>query len=169
MKYCLAKIVKLSTREMKYQHKGIWTTLKKKIFTNVFFHPDKCVRGITLLRPDLLSHQNSKNFVNWRYDDAGCSRKLLKFFITMLPESICIRIAKLREGQGSCPLLCIFNILIFSQCLPKVVRVARQILSCYTAIARLGFKYCATRLIRSIEFGTVVARRLKKAEELTSY
>ena len=87
----------------------------------------------------------------------------------MLPESICIRTAKLREGQGSCPLFCIFNILIFSQCLPKVARVAPQILSGYTAKARLGFKYRATRLIRSIEFGTVVARRLKKAEELTSY
>ena len=165
MKYCLAKIVKLSTREMKYQYKGYLDYSERKLFTNVFFHLDKCVQSITLLRRDLLSHQNSKNFVNWRYDDAGCTRKLLKFFKTMLPESICIRIVKLREGQGSCPLFCIFNILIFSQCLPEVRPVARQILSCYTSIARLGFKYRATRLIRSIE----LVRRLKKAQELTSY
>ena len=47
-------------------------------------------------------------------------------------------------------------------------RVARQGLPCYTAEARLGFKHCATavlklNLIRSIEFGTAVAQRLKWA------
>ena len=48
-------------------------------------------------------------------------------------------------------------------------RVARQGLPCYTAVAaRLGFKRRATallksNLIRSIEFGTAVARRLKRA------
>ena len=47
-------------------------------------------------------------------------------------------------------------------------RVARQGLSWYTVVARLGFKRCATavrksNLIRSIEFGTAVARRLKRA------
>ena len=46
-------------------------------------------------------------------------------------------------------------------------RVARQGLPCYTAVARLGFKRRATavlksNLIRSIEFGTAVARRLKR-------
>ena len=46
--------------------------------------------------------------------------------------------------------------------------VARQGLLCYTAVARLGFKRLATavlksNLIRSIEFGTAVARRLKRA------
>ena len=45
-------------------------------------------------------------------------------------------------------------------------RVARQ---AYTAVARLGFKRRATavlksNLIRSIEFGTAVARRLKPAQ-----
>ena len=143
----------------------IWTTLKEKYSRMSSFTWTNVYSRITLLRRDLLSHQNSKNFVNWRYDDAGCTRKLLKFFKTMLTESICIRIVKLREGQGSCPLFYIFNILIFRQCLPEVGPVARQILSCYTAIARLGFKYRATRLIRSIE----LVRRLKKAQELTSY
>ena len=47
-------------------------------------------------------------------------------------------------------------------------RVARQALPSYTAIARLGFKRRAAavlklNLIRSIEFGTAVARRLKQA------
>ena len=47
-------------------------------------------------------------------------------------------------------------------------RVARQGLPCYTAVARFGFKRRATavqksNLIRSIEFGTAVARRLKRA------
>ena len=47
-------------------------------------------------------------------------------------------------------------------------RVARQGLPCYTAAARLGFKRRATavlksNLIRSIEFGTAVGRRLKRA------
>ena len=47
-------------------------------------------------------------------------------------------------------------------------RVTRQSLPCYTAVARLGFKRRATavlksNLIRSIEFGTAVARRLKRA------
>ena len=47
-------------------------------------------------------------------------------------------------------------------------RVARQGLPCYTAVAWLGFKRRATavlksNLIRSIEFGTAVARRLKRA------
>ena len=47
-------------------------------------------------------------------------------------------------------------------------RVARQRLPCYTAVARLGFKRRTTavlksNLIRSIEFGTAVARRLKRA------
>ena len=47
-------------------------------------------------------------------------------------------------------------------------REARQGLPCYTAVARLGFKRRATavlktNLIRSIEFGTAVARRLKRA------
>ena len=46
--------------------------------------------------------------------------------------------------------------------------VARQGLPCYTAVARLGFKRRPTavlnsNLIRSIEFGTAVARRLKRA------
>ena len=44
-------------------------------------------------------------------------------------------------------------------------RVAQQGLPCYTAVARLGFKRRATavlksNLIRSIEFGTAVARHL---------
>ena len=47
-------------------------------------------------------------------------------------------------------------------------RVARQGLLCYKAVARLSFKRHATallksNLIRSIEFGTAVARRLKQA------
>ena len=47
-------------------------------------------------------------------------------------------------------------------------RVARQALPCYTVVARLGFKRRATavlksNLIRSIEFGTAVTRRLKQA------
>ena len=47
-------------------------------------------------------------------------------------------------------------------------RVARQGLPCYTAVTRLGFKRRATavlksNLIRSIEFGTALARRLKRA------
>ena len=47
-------------------------------------------------------------------------------------------------------------------------RVAQQGLPCYTAVARIGFKRRATavlksNLIRSIEFGTAVARRLKRA------
>ena len=47
-------------------------------------------------------------------------------------------------------------------------RVAWQGLSCYTAVARLGFKRRGTavlksNLIWSIEFGTAVARRLKRA------
>ena len=47
-------------------------------------------------------------------------------------------------------------------------RVARQGVPCYTTVARLGFKRRATsvlklNLIRSIEFGTAVARRLKQA------
>ena len=47
-------------------------------------------------------------------------------------------------------------------------RVARQGLPCYTAVTRLGFKRRATavlksNLIRSIQFGTAVARRLKRA------
>ena len=46
-------------------------------------------------------------------------------------------------------------------------RVARQGLPCYSAEAQLGFKRRATavlksNLIRSIEFGTAVARRLKE-------
>ena len=46
-------------------------------------------------------------------------------------------------------------------------RVARQGLPCYTAVAQLGFKRRATavlksNLIRSVEFGTTVARRLKQ-------
>ena len=46
--------------------------------------------------------------------------------------------------------------------------VAQQGLPCYTAVARLGFKRRATavlksNLIRSIEFGTAVAQRLKRA------
>ena len=50
-------------------------------------------------------------------------------------------------------------------------RVARKGLPCYTAVARLGFKRRATavlkwNLIRSIEFGTAVARRLKQALDL---
>ena len=49
-------------------------------------------------------------------------------------------------------------------------RVARQALLRYTAVARLGFKRRATavlksNLILSIEFGTAVARRLKRAED----
>ena len=45
---------------------------------------------------------------------------------------------------------------------------ARQALPCYTTVARLGFKRRATavlksNLIRSIEFGKAVARRLKRA------
>ena len=47
-------------------------------------------------------------------------------------------------------------------------RIARQGLPCYTAVARLDFKRRTTavlksNLIRSIEFGTAVARRLKRA------
>ena len=47
-------------------------------------------------------------------------------------------------------------------------RVARQSVPRYRAVARLGFKRCAiaalkSNLIRSIEFGTAVARRLKRA------
>ena len=47
-------------------------------------------------------------------------------------------------------------------------RVARQRVPRYRAVARLGFKRCATavlksNLIRSIAFGTAVARRLKQA------
>ena len=47
-------------------------------------------------------------------------------------------------------------------------RVARRGLPYYTAVARLGFKRRATavlksNLIRSIEFGTAAARRLKRA------
>ena len=47
-------------------------------------------------------------------------------------------------------------------------RVTRQGLPFYTAVARLGFKRRATavlksNLIRSIEFRTAVARRLKRA------
>ena len=48
-------------------------------------------------------------------------------------------------------------------------RVARQSLPCYTVVARLGFKRGATavvtksNLIRSIYFGTAVARRLNRA------
>ena len=43
---------------------------------------------------------------------------------------------------------------------PSRTSVARQGLSCYTAVARLDFKHRATavvksNLIRSIEFGTV--------------
>ena len=46
--------------------------------------------------------------------------------------------------------------------------VAGQGFPCYTAVARLGSKRSTTavlksNLIRSIEFGTVVARRLKRA------
>ena len=46
--------------------------------------------------------------------------------------------------------------------------VAGQGFPCYTAVARLGFNVRATavlklNLIRSIEFGTAVARRLKRA------
>ena len=46
--------------------------------------------------------------------------------------------------------------------------VAQQGLPCYTVVARLGFKRRATavlksNLIRSIEFGTAVAQRLKRA------
>ena len=46
--------------------------------------------------------------------------------------------------------------------------VAQQGLPCYTAVARLDFKRRATavlksNLIRSIEFGTAVAQRLKRA------
>ena len=49
-------------------------------------------------------------------------------------------------------------------------RVARQGLPCYTAVARLGFKRRATAVlksnsIRSIEYGTAVARRLKRASK----
>ena len=51
-------------------------------------------------------------------------------------------------------------------CIPY--RVARQDLLCYMAVARLGFKRPAravlkSNLIRSIEFGKAVARRLKRA------
>ena len=51
-------------------------------------------------------------------------------------------------------------------CIPY--RIARQGLPCYMAVARLGFKRPAravlkSNLIRSIEFGTAVARRLKRA------
>ena len=47
-------------------------------------------------------------------------------------------------------------------------RVSRQGLPCYTAVAQLGFKRRATavlkpNLIWPIEFGTAVARRLKRA------
>ena len=47
-------------------------------------------------------------------------------------------------------------------------RVARQGLPCYTEVARLGFKRRATpvlksNLIQSIELGTAVAKRLKRA------
>ena len=47
-------------------------------------------------------------------------------------------------------------------------RVARQRVRCYRAVARLGFKRRTTavlksNLIRSIEFDTAVARRLKRA------
>ena len=47
-------------------------------------------------------------------------------------------------------------------------RVGRQTFLCYTAVARLGFKRRATavlksNLIQSIEFGTAVAQRLKRA------
>ena len=47
-------------------------------------------------------------------------------------------------------------------------RVARQSVPRYRTVARLGFKRCATavlksNLIRSIAFGTAVARRLKQA------
>ena len=47
-------------------------------------------------------------------------------------------------------------------------RLARQALPCYTAVARLGFKRRTTavlksNLIRTIEFDTAVARRLKRA------
>ena len=47
-------------------------------------------------------------------------------------------------------------------------RVARQCLQCYTAVARLGFRLPATavlrsNLFRSVEFGTAVSRRLKRA------
>ena len=47
-------------------------------------------------------------------------------------------------------------------------RVVRQGLPCYTAVAQLGFKRRPTavlksNLIRSIEFGTAGARRLKRA------
>ena len=49
-------------------------------------------------------------------------------------------------------------------------RVARQGLPCYTAVEQLGFKRRAvaglkSNSIRSIEFGTAVARRLKRALE----
>ena len=47
-------------------------------------------------------------------------------------------------------------------------RVARQCLQCYTAVARLGFRRRATSVLRSnvfrsVEFGTAVSRRLKRA------
>ena len=50
----------------------------------------------------------------------------------------------------------------------RYCRVARQGLPCYSTVARLGFKCRATvvlksNLIRSTEFGTAVARRLKRA------
>ena len=53
-----------------------------------------------------------------------------------------------------------------SPCMPY--RAARQGLPCYAAVARLGFKRRASallnsNLIRSIEFGTAVAPRLKRA------
>ena len=46
--------------------------------------------------------------------------------------------------------------------------VAQQGLPCYKAVTQLGFKYRATvvlksNLIRSIEFGSAVTRRLKQA------
>ena len=49
---------------------------------------------------------------------------------------------------------------------PSTAVSARQSLPCYTAVARLGFKRRATavlksNLIRSIELGTAVARRLR--------
>ena len=52
--------------------------------------------------------------------------------------------------------------------------VVRQGLPCYTAVARLGFKRRATavlksNLIRSIEFGTAVARRLKRASSANEH
>ena len=50
----------------------------------------------------------------------------------------------------------------------RYCRVARQGLLCYSTVARLGFKCRATvvlksNLIRSTEFGTAVARHLKRA------